>query len=281
MKRGGYSIAPGRNNISQNNLVKMILAFLVGLATTAVATVHVDIAGGEAVPLSMFPDYIALLVDDPRNVNKSCTGSLIAPSFVLTSGFCVQHISWAYLGANDVSGKDAKEQFQLLRGFIHPTNISGTRVYDFRLLQLSGASKLTHATISWDDDQFNAPGVSAWIRGYGRNSTYGRLPKTLRQAQVTILPMEKCWHVYGQGVDPVRMMCAGDQRNNPCIGDVGAPLTAIKDGKEQVVGITSWVWEACGSFFPRIFGRLSAAKTFVDSVLSPPTNECFERPMLK
>ncbi|KAH9130664.1 hypothetical protein LEN26_008317 [Aphanomyces euteiches] len=276
--------SPSRWTTARHTLFPlMIVTILFGFAVAATA-VHVDIFNGEGVPPSMFPEYIALLVDDPRKQIWRCTGSLIAPSFVLTAAHCVDDIAWVYLGANDASGNGAKQQFKVTGRFVHPKYNTTFPTYDVGLLKLSDAAKLTPATVHWDEDQYNAPGSTAWIRGYGRISTDGPRAETLLQAQVPILPIEICSKAL-HGVDPVSMICAGGSKNDTCVGDSGGPLTVVKDGKEVLVGVTSWGDTICGRSIPSLYARLSVAKAFVASILSPPPppppRECIERPKLK
>ncbi|CAK4690493.1 hypothetical protein LEN26_008319 [Aphanomyces euteiches] len=257
----------------------MFLVVLFGLATTVAATIHVDIVGGEVVPASMFPEYIALLVDAPHHA-VTCTGSLIAPSYILTAAHCVAQMSWAYLGSNSANGDDAIELVQLVNRIVHPKFDLGYAAYDVALHELATPSNRTPAAISWDDDRFNAPGVKAWIRGYGKMSDKGPIPKTLLQAQVVIQPYTTCVAQLGY-VNAETMICAGGGKaNDTCAGDSGAPLTVFKDGKEQIVGIASSGAPSCGTDIPSVYMRMSSVKSFIDSVIPPPKSTCFERPTL-
>ncbi|KAG9405325.1 hypothetical protein AC1031_004433 [Aphanomyces cochlioides] len=267
------------SHLYSSHVGRMFPAVLFGLATTVAATIHVDIVGGEVVPASMFPEYIALLVDAPHHA-VTCTGSLIAPSYILTAAHCVAQMSWAYLGSNRANGDDANELVQLVNRIVHPKFDMGYAAYDVALHRLATPSNRTPAAISWENDQFNAPGVKAWIRGYGKMSDKGPIPKTLLQAQVVIQPYSTCFAQL-RYVDAATVICAGGGKaNDTCAGDSGAPLTVFKDGKEQIVGIASSGASSCGTDIPSVYTRMSSVKNFIDSVIPPPKSTCFERPTL-
>ncbi|CAK4072098.1 unnamed protein product [Aphanomyces euteiches] len=255
----------------------MFHAILLATAAIVAAKTHLDVIGGEAVPAPLFPDYIALLVDNTRS-DARCTGSLISPWYILTAAHCGEDFQVAFLGANAATGSDAKERHPLAARLVHPKFTNKQGPYDFALFKLENASKITPVPISWDDDQFNAPGVKAWIRGYGKIADRGPYATALLQAQMTIDAFHTCNAALGN-IQAESMTCVASKTNNVCDGDSGGPLTVVKNGQEQLVGVANWGPSEC-SIGKYVYGRLSAAKSFVDSVIPPPPNQCVQRPML-
>ncbi|CAK4692751.1 hypothetical protein LEN26_020405 [Aphanomyces euteiches] len=162
------------------------LALTFALATETMGSLHLDIVGGDVVPPSSFPNYIAILTNDPPTSGMKCMGSLIAPQFIVTAAHCVKTLAWALLGANYTSGIDAKEQIRITKHFIHPRFDEKTKEFDFAVHQLETPSQQTPVRVDWDDDIFTAPNTKAWIRGYGDTKLDGKRSETLLQTQVTI-----------------------------------------------------------------------------------------------
>ena len=192
----------------------------------------------------------------------SCTGTLIAPDWVMTAGHCGSitgavvptPIGWpgptidVKLGSVHTDGSGAEDhtvkQVVVDSDYI-VTNGDGN---DVTLLQLDQPSAVRPVKIAavgerhiWD------PGKAATIAGFGLTSQDAQQPPdTMQRAKVPIQADADCANAYPNGVgggsfDAKTMLCAGYPQGgtDTCQGDSGGPLLARR-----------WT-DRCGSSEPR------------------------------
>ena len=195
-----------------------------------------------------------------------CTGTLIAPTWVLTAGHCGS-ITGAAVGTPagwppqliDVRIGSVKpgqgEKVPVQRVVVEPNYLVNSG-YDITLLKLATPSTKAPAKV------VGAGGASLWapctletIVGFGTTSEGGDTPDTLQEAQVPITTDAYCAGAYSD-FDPQTMLCAGFPQGgvDTCQGDSGGPMFGRDAaGTLKVVGATSF-GEGCAP--PEQAGRL-------------------------
>ncbi|KAG9405334.1 hypothetical protein AC1031_004442 [Aphanomyces cochlioides] len=224
------------------------------VAAAASSDIHVNFANGTAVGITV-PSYIAT-VRTEKYGSTICTGSLIAPRFVLTSVNCIEKAKWVTINADTRVGVEG-EHIRVLRWFNHPKNTKNTTAIDVGVLLLEQDSQNQPATL---DFTTYPPGASVIIRGYGRLGYDGGESTFLRQANGTIMANGKC----SKDLLNDNMMCIVGV--SLCFGDVGAPVTVTKDQHEVVIAQASWVFQHCSGPFG-VYSTVGAAKDFLESFL--------------
>ena len=199
-----------------------------------------------------------------------CTGTLIAPTWVLTAGHCGS-LTGAAVGTPagwppqliDVRIGSVKpgqgEKVPVQRVVVEPNYLVNSG-YDITLLQLATPSTKTPSKV------VGAGGASLWapstletIVGFGTTSEGGDTPDTLQEAQVPITTDATCAAAYSD-FDAQTMVCAGFPQGgvDTCQGDSGGPLFGRTGaGALKVVGATSFGEGCARPGKPGVYARVA------------------------
>jgi secreted trypsin-like serine protease len=198
-----------------------------------------------------------------------CTGTLIAPTWVLTAGHCgsmtgaavATPAAWPpqLIDVRIGSVKPGQgEKVPVKRAVVEPNYLVNSG-YDITLLELATPSTKTPAKV------VGAGGASLWapstletIVGFGTTSEGGDTPDTLQEAQVPITTDAYCAGAYSD-FDPQTMVCAGFPQGgvDTCQGDSGGPMFGRDAaGALKVVGATSFGEGCARPGKPGVYARV-------------------------
>jgi secreted trypsin-like serine protease len=198
-----------------------------------------------------------------------CTGTLIAPTWVVTAGHCgsitgaavASPASWpaplidVRIGSNK-SGQG--EKVPVSRAIVEPSYLA-TSGYDITLLQLATPSSKTPTKVAGASETgLWSPDTLETIVGWGTTSERGDTPDTLQEAQVPITTDSYCAGAYDD-FDATTMICAGFPQGgvDTCQGDSGGPLYGhTSAGALKLVGATSFGEGCARAGKPGVYARV-------------------------
>jgi secreted trypsin-like serine protease len=242
----------------------------------------IKIVGGEQVNMPHSWGWIASLRVD--NIHR-CGASLLSQWYVITAAHCVyDDISLSHLSLNfGIRNLSTIGQLRnVTEKYIHPLFNQSVTTNDLAILRLNKPINLIDSNISCiclpklsdsnlQLEQYPPIGANLVAIGWGVTDFFQSLPSTiLRQV---ILPSmastaASCANIIN---DPVVQFCAGflEGGKDTCKGDSGGPLMLFKDGRWELVGITSY-GEICGSpgsagVYTRIFYYDSYIQEIINS----------------
>src|SRR3954452_13977568 len=199
-----------------------------------------------------------------------CTGTLIAPNYVLTAGHCgsltgaavSSPAAWpaAAIDVRIGSNKSGQgEKVPVSRVIVQPKYLLNSG-YDITVLQLSRTSTKTPTHVAGASaGALRAPATLETIAGFGTTSEGGDTPDTLQKAQVPVTPDAYCGGAYDD-FDAQTMLCAGYSQGgvDTCQGDSGGPLFGRNAaGDLKVVGATSFGEGCARPGKPGVYARVA------------------------
>ena len=198
-----------------------------------------------------------------------CTGTLIAPTWVLTAGHCGS-ITGAAVGTPaawppqliDVRIGSVKpgqgEKVPVSRVIAHPNYLLSDG-YDISILKLSRASTKTPTPVAGaSETSLWAPSTLETIAGFGTTEEGGDTPDTLQKAQVPITTDAYCADAY-DSFEADTQICAGYPEGgvDTCQGDSGGPMFGRNAaGALRVVGATSYGEGCARPGKPGVYARV-------------------------
>ena len=259
--------------------MRRLSVLLLTLVLAPPAAASQRIVGGTDVPPGTH-EYVAFIDSGAF----TCTGTLIAPQWVMTAGHCatpggavgagtptpLPGSSYTVtLGTVNRDGEGGQVHYVKDTGVHVPpdyffTNGSGS---DVALLELTEPSAITPMKIAAVDERsFWEPGDLMTVAGFGVTESGGDPPEVMQQVQVPITTDAYCASAYedptpilGDKYDPATEVCAGypEGGKDSCQGDSGGPMFAPVGDGLRLVGATSRGNGCAEPGYPGIYARVA------------------------
>jgi secreted trypsin-like serine protease len=219
-----------------------------------------------------------------------CSGSLIAPTRVLTAAHCVKggkHRQLSILaGSPWISPHRRRPRIKVTAVVIDPAFNGRKDAHDFAVLTLGSAPDAQPIALPTRGKSKRAtrPGRTVRSGGWGTRSALGfNVAQRLKTAKERVLPARTCDRAYGKsrGFLGTAMICALGKRigrihsrlpfhATACEGDSGGPLVAdTPDGPRLIGAVSSGVFP-CGLGGPSIYARVADRLGFIRRAIAAP-----------
>ena len=240
---------------------------------------HESVVGGSRADPAQWPFAVAIF----RKGRMHCSGSVIAPTKVLTAGHCVAGFNVANLqvivGRPTLRDTAVGQVIGVSSGRVHP-DFEQTGLHDVAVLNLAqptGVRPVPLATPQ-EDAALTAAGAQLQVAGYGATNPFGtHLSGFLKTTVEQVRNESRCLKAYTRDLfAPESMICAlGARRKkagrfkihtSACSGDSGGPLITSTPTGPIELGTVSFGGALCGlPSAPSVYSRVSASLDFIVS----------------
>ncbi|KAJ6648503.1 Trypsin-1, partial [Pseudolycoriella hygida] len=237
------------------------------------------IVGGIVIDITDAPYTVSL-----QTIYHICGGSIISEKWILTAAHCTDGVPPASLRIRSGSTTHASNGTvtEVARIIQHPNFSFYTLNFDFALIELKTSLIFdsTMQPIELPEQDYDYPDDTPCIvSGWGNTQNVNESRDRLRATVVPTVNQEICSEAYVDfGGVTDQMICAGllyDGGKDACQGDSGGPLAS----NGTLVGIVSWGYGCARPFFPGVYSRVAAARSWIRSN-TVPRRFISSRPML-
>jgi secreted trypsin-like serine protease len=255
-----------------------VAATVAALALTAPAPPATAIIGGTAAQTGTFPS-LAYVVDFQGQLAYQCTGTVIAPSLVLTAGHCVENMQTGV--------PFSPSGFRVVTGSVDPlqpgepvSTVLGVIVYpalerkvdngDAALLVLSTPTTAPPVTLASPTEAKRlAAGAPATIVGWGKTAYEQTSLTEQLQSAATVVQARKWCRRNAPPFYPRGEICTitpPSYATGVCQGDSGGPLLAAGPGGEAIeLGVANHVYGRCSTRHPSVFASVGSIYSWVQT----------------
>ena len=273
--RGGVLRAAGRR-------VLVLAALGAALLSPSSAAAHTSVIGGSAAALDDAPWAAEVEAQVTPTLGSSCSGSVIAPGYVLTAAHCVEDVTSGAVYAPEgirvatgsVSRSAAKQVLAVRAVHVDPDFDRHTLFADAALLELASPTDAPPVALAGPTlDASLSAGTPALVAGWGITDAAATVEPDLLQTGTLALQSD-AW--CASALAPYRLFDVASMRCaavpgfsvRVCHGDSGGPLVVTTlAGDDVLVGITSWSDAACGPV-ASVFTRVAAIAPWVNAVVN-------------
>lgn len=257
-------------------LCVLLSSLAVAAPAGASAGARASIVGGTTALSEEWPWAAFILAADQKGEGFSCTGTVIAPTLVLTAGHCVEDIVTGkktpvaqyvvVTGSRDIRDPALRQVSRVSRTIPYP-HFNRFKVHgDAGLLVLATPTSVpTIALAGPEDAGLLAANTPTWIAGWGLSGPLKKLKRTpvLRRGATFVQRRLYCRNharAYYPFFNYSSQLCTITPPGfsiGTCHGDSGGPALAFReDGTPVQIGITSLGAADCDTSLPDIFTRI-------------------------
>jgi endonuclease G len=205
------------------------------------------VIGGSDAPDGTWPDLAAVLTGSTGDT-QVCTGTLIAPTVVITAGHCYltsegplpTHV---LIGTNSLAANGGGTVIKIDKGYVYPNSQESI---DVTALVLDTAATQTPRAIAtgWAKLEIQNSAMIT-IAGYGSTDDQGNVYPTIEQQATTTITDFDCSTSDGcnAAAKPDGELGAGGSGIDTCPGDSGGPLYLPTSFGTFLAGVTSRAYD--------------------------------------
>jgi len=238
-----------------------VIATVVGSLQMASAVTYGDNVN---VPSQTMPAVVSLWVDVDGELTFSCTATLIEQQIAVTAAHCIQgeyREMTVWVGNNRVYDSLGKGHL-VDASWFNPRYSDAKLANDVGILHLATPANIPKSKLARLDGKTRLDAKTKFIlAGWGddQNEDVGMLHKVSLK-----LKNSEAKNYFGTWFNEKTQVAVGKRISSEgvyagaCTGDSGGPLYILKDGRINIVGVTSYGAAAgCGIGVPSVFSRVS------------------------